>query len=182
MCWLPVHHGLRGLVSGAGFRRPFFTNNDCSLDRLTENFHWLLLFIVPAITMTAWAEERRQGTDELLFTLPARDIEILLGKYGAVLTVYTIALFFTFPLVIALNVLGSPDVGALVATYVGYWLAGAAMLSVGMFASSLTNSSTVAFVLAAIICSLFVFIDELSALRGWLEGLGFANRWVSRGT
>lgn len=154
------------------FDARFFTNNDCSLDRLTENFHWLLLFIVPAITMTAWAEERRQGTDELLFTLPARDFEILLGKYGAVLTVYTIALFFTFPLVIALNVLGSPDVGALVATYVGYWLAGAAMLSVGMFASSLTNSSTVAFVLAAIICSLFVFIDELSALRGWLEGLG----------
>jgi ABC-2 type transport system permease protein len=154
------------------FDAQFFTNNDCSLDRLTDNFHWLLLFIVPAITMTAWAEERRQGTDELLFTLPARDFEILLGKYGAVLTVYTIALFFTFPLVIALNVLGSPDVGSLVATYIGYWLAGAAMLSVGMFASSLTNSSTVAFVLAAIICSLFVFIDELSALRGWLEGLG----------
>lgn len=154
------------------FDARFFTNNDCSLDRLSENFHWLLLFIVPAITMTAWAEERRQGTDELLFTLPAQDREILLGKYGAVLAVYTIALFFTFPLVIALNVLGSPDVGALVATYIGYWLAGAAMLSVGMFASSLTNSSTVAFVLAATICSLFVFIDELSALRSWLEGLG----------
>lgn len=154
------------------FDAKFFTNNDCSLDRLSDNFHWLLLFIVPAITMTAWAEERRQGTDELLFTLPARDIEVLLGKYGAVLAVYTIALFFTFPLVIALNVLGSPDVGALVATYVGYWLAGAAMLSVGMFASSLTNSSTVAFVLAATICSLFVFVDELAALRSWLEGFG----------
>lgn len=160
------------LAVALAFDGRFFTNNDCSLDRLSENFHWLLLFIVPAITMTAWAEERRQGTDELLFTLPANDFEILIGKYGAVLAVYTVALFFTFPLVIALQILGSPDYGALFATYTGYWLAGAAMLAVGMFASSLTNSSTVAFVLAAVICALFVFIDEMVALRSWLEYLG----------
>lgn len=160
------------LAVSLAFDGRFFTDNDCSLDRLSQNYHWLLLFIVPAITMTAWAEERRQGTDELLFTLPARDIEILLGKYGAVLAVYSIALFFTFPLLIALNYLGQPDLGALFATYVGYWLSGAALLSVGMFASSLTNSSTVAFVLAAVISSAFVFIDEVTALRSWLEGFG----------
>ena len=160
------------LAVALAFDGRFFTNNDCSLDRLSENYHWLLLFIVPAITMTAWAEERRQGTDELLFTLPAKDFEILIGKYGAVLAVYTIALFFTFPLVIALEVLGHPDYGALMATYTGYWLSGAAMLAVGMFASSLTNSSTVAFVLAAVICALFVFIDEMVALRSWLENAG----------
>ena len=160
------------LAVALAFDGRFFTNNDCSLDRLSENYHWLLLFIVPAITMAAWAEERRQGTDELLFTLPARDFEILIGKYGAVLAVYTVALFFTFPLIIALEVLGQPDYGALIATYVGYWLSGAAMLAVGMFASSLTNSSTVAFVLAAIMCALFVFIDQLVALRSWLEAAG----------
>jgi len=160
------------LAVALAFDGRFFTNNDCSLDRLSENYHWLLLFIVPAITMTAWAEERRQGTDELLFTLPAKDFEILIGKYGAVLAVYTIALFFTFPLIIALEVLGQPDYGALAATYAGYWLSGAAMLAVGMFASSLTNSSTVAFVMAAAICALFVFIDEMVALRSWLENAG----------
>ena len=160
------------LAVALAFDGRFFTNNDCSLDRLSENYHWLLLFIVPAITMTAWAEERRQGTDELLFTLPAKDFEILIGKYGAVLAVYTVALFFTFPLIIALEVLGQPDYGALVATYAGYWLSGAAMLAVGMFASSLTNSSTVAFVMAAAICALFVFIDEMVALRSWLENAG----------
>jgi ABC-2 type transport system permease protein len=160
------------LAVALAFDGRFFTNNDCSLDRLSENFHWLLLFIVPAITMAAWAEERRQGTDELLFTLPARDFEILIGKYGAVLAVYTVALFFTFPLVIALTWLGEPDPGAVLATYTGYWLSGAAMLAVGMFASSLTNSSTVAFVLAAIMTSFFVFIDQLMALRSLLEGAG----------
>ena len=160
------------LAVALAFDGRFFTNNDCSLDRLSENYHWLLLFIVPAITMAAWAEERRQGTDELLFTLPARDFEILIGKYGAVLVVYTVALFFTFPLVIALTWLGEPDYGAVFATYTGYWLAGAAMLAVGMFASSLTNSSTVAFVLAAIMTSFFVFIDQLAALRSSLEAAG----------
>ena len=160
------------LAVALAFDGRFFTNNDCSLDRLSENFHWLLLFIVPAITMAAWAEERRQGTDELLFTLPARDFEILIGKYGAVLAVYTVALFFTFPLVIALSWLGEPDYGAVFATYTGYWLSGAAMLAVGMYASSLTNSSTVAFVLAVIMTSLFVFIDQLAALRSMLEMAG----------
>ncbi len=160
------------LAVALAFDGRFFTNNDCSLDRLSENYHWLLLFIVPAITMAAWAEERRQGTDELLFTLPARDFEILIGKYGAVLAVYTVALFFTLPLVFALERLGSPDYGALFSTYTGYWLAGAAMLAVGMFASSLTNSSTVAFVLAAVMTSFFVFIDQLVALRSMLEAAG----------
>ncbi len=160
------------LAVALAFDGRFFTNNDCSLDRLSENYHWLLLFIVPAITMAAWAEERRQGTDELLFTLPARDFEILIGKYGAVLAVYTVALFFTCPLVIALERLGSPDYGALFSTYTGYWLAGAAMLAVGMFASSLTNSSTVAFVLAAVMTSFFVFIDQLVALRSMMEAAG----------
>ncbi len=160
------------LAVALAFDGRFFTNNDCSLDRLSENYHWLLLFIVPAITMAAWAEERRQGTDELLFTLPARDFEILIGKYGAVLMVYTVALFFTFPLIVELAKLGDPDYGAVFATYTGYWLAGAAMLAVGMFASSLTSSSTVAFVMAAVMTSFFVFIDQLVALRSMLESAG----------
>ena len=82
------------VVAGAAlaFSPQFFTNNLATLDQLNEWFPMLLLFLVPAITMGAWSDEKRSGTEELLFTLPASDVEILLGKYLAVLSVYSVAL------------------------------------------------------------------------------------------
>ncbi|MCA9115984.1 MAG: Gldg family protein [Planctomycetaceae bacterium] len=144
------------------FSPQFFTKNAANLDQLTEWFPMLLLFIVPAITMNVWADERRQGTDELLFTMPATDVEILLGKYFAVLAVYTIALLFSAANVGVLMWIGQPDLGQVFATYFGYWIAGATLLAAGMVASSLTSSATVAFVLGVVICAVPVFIGHLS--------------------
>ncbi len=140
------------------FNQQFFADNLANLDQLSRWYPILLLFFIPAVTMGVWADEKKQGTDAILFTLPASDFEILLGKYLSVAAVYTIALLFSTTQLIALSLIGNPDWGVITATYVGYWLSGLSLLAVGMFASSLTNSPTVAFVLGAVFCAIPVLI------------------------
>ncbi len=154
------------------FSQQFFADNLANLDQLSKFFPLLLLFIIPAISMGVWADERKQGTDALLFTLPVSDLEILIGKFLSVVGVYTVALGFSLSLVIPLNWLGQPDYGLIFTTYVGYWLAGVALLSVGMFASSLTQSGTIAFILGALLCGVPVLIGYYFQGNVWLESLG----------
>ena len=165
------------VVAGAfaAFNARFFANNLANLDQLSYWFPYLLLFVVPAITMTAWSDEKKMGTDELLFTLPASDFEILIGKYLAVLAVYTIALLFSLAHVFVLSYYGDPDLGVVFTTYLGYWLAGAALVAVGMFASVLTGSVTVAFVLGAAFCAIPVFAGMIPGLD-WLRELSVIER------
>jgi ABC-2 type transport system permease protein len=101
--------------------------------------------------------------------MPATDLEVLLGKYLAVLAVYSVALLFSMSHVLVLMFLGDPDWGLILSTYVGYWLAGAALLSAGMVASVLTSSTAVAFVLGVLICGIPVFIGQVGSLLGMRE-------------
>jgi len=157
------------LFVGAGaiwaFNPEFFANNLATMDQLNRKFPWLLLFIVPAITMTSWAEEKKQGTDELLFTLPGTDLEILLGKYFAVLAIYSAAILYSLLFcgfgVLTYLTYGNFDKGLLISNYVGYWLAGGALLAAGMLASVLTSSATVAFVAGTVLCAIPILISYI---------------------
>jgi ABC-2 type transport system permease protein len=121
------------------------------------NFHpWLYLFLVPAMAMRTWSEERKSGTIELIMTLPVSAFEVMLGKFFAAWLVLGVSLLLTFPLWITVNYLGNPDNGVILAAYVGSWFMAGAFLAIGICMSALSKSQVVAFILAVVVCFMFV--------------------------
>ena len=150
----------------------FFANNQANLNPLTFRMPWLLMIFVASVTMSTWAEEKKLGTDELLFTLPCTNFQVVLGKFLADLTVFTAALLFTFSHILILFHLGDPDLRLILATYLGYWLMGAAFIATGMFASSLTSNITVGFILGTLFCAVFAFTQSLALIFPGRLGTG----------
>ncbi|MBT8070957.1 MAG: ABC transporter permease subunit [Xanthomonadales bacterium] len=120
-------------------------------------FHpWLYLFLVPAISMRLWAEERRSGTIELLLTLPLTTMQAVLGKFLAAWLFIGLALVLTLPMWLTVNYLGSPDNGVILAAYLGSWLMAGGFLAIGSCMSALTRNQVVAFILSIVVCFLFL--------------------------
>ncbi len=146
----------------------------------------LLLFFVPAISMRMWAEERKLGTLETLMTMPVRDWEVVLGKFGAAFSFFLVTLALTFPLPIIVDALGDPDAGALFCGYLGLAFLGGTYLAIGLWMSSLTENQIVAFIGSFVLC-LVLFIAGvdliLTSLPKWMvpfmKGLSVSGRFNS---
>jgi len=116
----------------------------------------LYLFMIPAIAMGLWADERKTGTIELLMTLPVKLTDAVLGKFLAAWVLCGAALLLTFPIWITVNYLGDPDNGVIVAAYLGSWLMAGSFLAIGSCMSAMTRNSVIAFILTVAICFVFV--------------------------
>jgi len=136
------------------------------------NWHpWLYLFLIPAISMRLWAEERRSGTIEILLTLPISTFESVLGKYFAAWIFSGITLLLTFPIFLTVNYLGDPDNGIIFISYIGSFVMAGAFLAVGSCMSSMTQNQVISFVISITVCFLFtlsgfpIVIDFFTALH-----------------
>jgi ABC-2 type transport system permease protein len=146
-------------IRGQADLQPFFS------------FHpWLYLFMIPALAMGLWSDERKTGTIELLLTLPIRLQDAVLGKFLAAWVLSGIALFLTFPIWITVNYLGNPDNGVILAGYIGSWLMAGGFLAIGSCMSAVTRNAVIAFILTVAICFMFVASGSaivLNLFSGW---------------
>ncbi|MBT3530312.1 MAG: ABC transporter permease subunit [Gammaproteobacteria bacterium] len=134
------------------------------------SFHpWLYLFMVPAIGMSLWADERKTGTIELLLTLPVRLAHVVVAKFLAAWALTGIALVLTFPVWLTVNYLGDPDNGVILAAYIGSWFMAGGFLSIASCMSACTKNSVIAFILTVSICFLFVIMGSPILLEAFPE-------------
>lgn len=165
------------LTSFAAFwPHEFFTTNLANFDQLNAYLPYIMLIFIPAITMSIWAEERRQGTDELLLTLPAKDFDIVIGKYFAAVLVFTVSLLFSqlsnYGVLLSMTG-GQLDNLLLFSTYLGYWFMGIATIALGMVASFLTRNLTVGFIFGAALNAPLAFFSNADVILS-------DSTWISR--
>jgi len=152
----------------------FYFRGQADLEPFFSYHPWLYLFLIPAISMRIWAEERKTGSIELLLTLPVTTADAVVGKFLAAWCFSGIALLLTFPIWLTVNYLGSPDNGIIVAAYVGSWLMAGAFLSLGCCLSAVTRNQVIAFILSISASLLFVLAGYsmvLNSFQGWLPSV-----------
>jgi len=136
----------------------FFERGEASLGAFFGWMPWLFLFLVPAVGMRLWSDERRLGTIELLLTLPVTSWQAILGKFLASWLFLAIALALTFPVVITVNVLGDPDNGVIACGYVGSLLLAGAYLALSCMTSALARSQVISFIIAVMLCLILIMV------------------------
>ena len=148
----------------------FYERGQADLEPFFRFHPWLYLFLIPAISMRLWSEERKSGSIELLMTLPVSIVEAVMGKFLAAWLFSGIALALTFPMWITVNYLGDPDNTVIFASYLGSFLMAGGFLAIGSCISALTKNQVIAFVISVVICFLFIlsgFPLVLDFFTGW---------------
>lgn len=151
----------------------FFERGKADLTSFFNWHPWLFLFLIPAVAMRLWSEEKRTGTIETLLTLPVPLWETVAGKFLAAWLFVGITLVFTFPMWITVNYLGNPDNGVILASYLGSFFMAGGYLAIGSFFSALTRNQVIAFVASAAACFAFTvtgFPMVINFFSGWLPG------------
>jgi ABC-2 type transport system permease protein len=150
----------------------FFERSEASLVSFFTWHPWLYLFLVPAVGMRLWSEERRLGTLELLLTFPITTWQAIVGKFLASWLFLALALLLTFPVVITVNWLGDPDNGVIVAGYVGSLMLAGAYLAISCMTSAMTRNQVISFILSVVICLFLI-------LAGYTPVTDLLTRWAN---
>ncbi len=156
----------------------FFERGEANLTTFFAWHPWLYLFLVPAVGMRMWSEERRLGTMELLLTMPVTTWQAIVGKFLASWVVVALALVLTFPVVVTVNYLGSPDNGVIAASYIGSLLMAGAYLSISAMTSAMTRNQVVSFIVAVVL-SLFLILAGYPPVTNLL--VSWAKPWLVEG-
>jgi ABC-2 type transport system permease protein len=156
----------------------FFETGQADLRTFFLWHPWLYLFIVPAVSMRLWAEEKKSGTVELLMTFPVSLFEATLGKFLAAWAFVGVSLLLTFPIILTVNFLGQPDNGVILAGYFGSFLMAGAYLAIGCAVSAATNSQVVSFVITTTICLALILLGFEPVIET-LEG-AFPTKFVDQ--
>ncbi|MFC1598699.1 ABC transporter permease subunit [Patescibacteria group bacterium] len=178
------------VILGWIFFTNFFLMGQASMRAYFSFLPWVFLFLIPAITMKLWAEEKKLNTTEILYTWPIENYEIILGKFIASLLFLALALACSLSIPISISFIGGLDWGVVIASYIGALFLGAAFLAIGLFISSLTDNQIIAFIVS-IALSFILFIIGESLITYFLPnfligvfqylGLGYHFNSISRG-
>ncbi len=169
---------LNGFFTFSGSLGAFFERGEASLSNPFFFWHpWFYMFLVPAVGMRLWADERRVGTLELLLTMPIAPWEAIVGKFIASWLFLGLALVLTFPVIVTVNYLGSPDNGVIFAGYIGSWLMAGAYLAVSCITSAITRSQVVSFIISVVVC-LFLILAGFPPVINLLQNSAPNSQWL----
>ena len=146
------------------FFRSFFVTDLATFRSFFDFSPWVFLFLVPAISMRLWSEEKKEGTLDFIFTLPIKDHQLIFGKFLANAFLLMLCLLLTTPLAGVVYYMGSPDTGLIITGYIALYLLSLSYLSVGMWVSSLTKNQIIAFIGSLSICFAFFLLGTSAVL------------------